>query len=128
MPELVISCIFSKLTMKNVVKIGIQLRRWVNIRLLSTDLNFDVPNMFYSINEMLKFSYFLFAFGNNKNRGKPMFDNEVLNIFARIRHELPHQVDQFCFLFGGKREWVSFLITVPLLGLIIGSIMQFHWK
>ena len=47
--ELVLSCILSKLTMKDVVKIGIQSRRWVNIWLLRTDLNFDVPNMFHSI-------------------------------------------------------------------------------
>ena len=101
--EIVISCILAKLTIKIGVKIGIQSRRWVNIRLLSTDLNFDVSNMFYSINEMPKVSYFLFAFGNNKNRGKPLFDNEVLNIFARIRHELLLQVDQFLLSFWGEK-------------------------
>ena len=56
--ELVLSCILSKLTMKDVVKIGIQSRRWVNIRLLRTDLNFDVHNMFHNINEMPKFKLF----------------------------------------------------------------------
>ena len=67
----------------------------MNIRLLRTYLNFDVLNMFHSINEMPKLSYFPFVFGNNKNHGKPPFDNEVLNIFTRIRHELLHRVDQF---------------------------------
>ncbi|KAK9985215.1 hypothetical protein SO802_034740 [Lithocarpus litseifolius] len=102
-PELVLSCILSKLTMKDVVKIGIQSRRWVNIRFLRTNLNFDVPNMFHSINDMPEFSYFPFVFGNNKNRGKPPFDNEVLNIFARIRHELVRRVDQLLLSFRGEK-------------------------
>ena len=85
--------------MKDVVKISIQSRRWVNIRLLRTNLNFDVSKMFHSINEMPEFSYFPF----NKNREKPPFDNEMLNIFARIRHELLHWVDQFLLSFLGEK-------------------------
>ena len=83
--ELVLSCILSKLTMKDVVKIGIQSRRWVNIRLLSTDLNFDVHNMFHNINEMPKFKLFsICVWKTTKIMENPPFDNEVSNIFTRM--------------------------------------------
>ena len=103
LPELVLSRILSMLTMRDVVKIGSQSRRWASIRLLRIDVDFDVPNMFHSINDMPELSYFPFVFGNNKKRGKPPFDNEVLNIFARIRHELVRRVDQFLLSFRGEK-------------------------
>ncbi|KAJ1430709.1 F-box-like domain superfamily [Sesbania bispinosa] len=93
LPDCVISYIFSKLNMKDLVKTSALSKRWMNEWESRMDLNFDLQNMF-DTNVIQDFYSFL-------NSCETITDR--IQLFDKLQYQFARRIDQFMFNYQGDK-------------------------